>query len=106
MVLVLVWVLVGVLVGVSVDVSVDGRKLTVEAGSVVRLGPGESISLPTHLYHKFWAEEDTVLCGEVSAVNDDNVDNHFLDQIGRFPEIEEDEPPVHLLCTEYPPGPG
>lgn len=42
------------------------------------------------------------LVGEVSRVNDDHHDNFFLEQVGRFPDIEEDEPPVHLLCTEYP----
>ncbi len=25
----------------------------------------------------------------------------FYDSIGRFPEIEEDEAPLYLLCTEY-----
>ena len=87
----------------TVEVSVDGRRFAVEPGTVVRLVPGESISLPTHMYHQFWAAGDTVLCGEVSAVNDDNVDNRFLEEAGRFPEIEEDEPASFLLCTEYPP---
>ena len=87
-----------------VAVSVDGHQLTVEAGTILDLAAGESISLPTYMYHQFWAEGDMVLCGEVSMVNDDNVDNHFLGEVGRFPEIEDDEPPLHLLCTEYPPG--
>ena len=85
-----------------VEVCTDGCSFTVEAGSVLRLTPGESISLPPYLYHQFWAEQATVLCGEVSTVNDDNVDNHFLDEVGRFPQIDEDEPPQYLLCTEYP----
>jgi len=88
----------------AVEVSVDGRRLVVEPGTVIRLTPGESISLPTYMYHQFWAEGDTVLCGEVSAVNDDKVDNRFLEEAGRFPEIEEDEPASFLLCTEYPPA--
>jgi len=25
--------------------------------------------------------------------------------VGRFPDIVEDESPLHLLCTEYPPAP-
>ena len=37
-----------------------------------------------------------------SEVNDDNTDNRFYDPLGRFPAIEEDEPPLHLLCDEYP----
>ncbi len=85
-----------------VQVNTDGRVYTVEAGTVIRLTPGESITLPPYLYHKFWAEGDTVLCGEVSMVNDDTIDNRFLDEVGRYPEIEEDEPARYLLCHEYP----
>lgn len=40
--------------------------------------------------------------GEVSTTNDDAADNRFLVPKGRFPRIEEDEAPEHLLCTEYP----
>jgi D-lyxose ketol-isomerase len=46
-----------------------------------------------------------VLVGEVSTINDDRIDNRFNPPVGRFPEIEEDEPPLYLLCTEYPPAP-
>ena len=42
-----------------------------------------------------------VLVGEVSKVNDDVNDNRFLKPTGRFPEIEEDEPPLHLLVGDY-----
>jgi len=87
-----------------VDISVDGRNYTVEAGSVIRLTPGESITLPTGQYHKFWGEKGKgkVLVGEVSKVNDDRVDNRFYEKVGRFPEIEEDEKPLYLLGNEYP----
>jgi len=83
-----------------VQVSLDGVAYTYPPGSVVRLEPGESISLPQRLYHKFWGE-GRVLVGEVSLVNDDQRDNRFLDAIGRFPLIEEDEAPLHLLCGDY-----
>ena len=43
-----------------------------------------------------------VLLGEVSQCNDDNTDNRFNPPMGRFPKIEEDEPPYRLLCNEYP----
>ncbi|MFO7948447.1 MAG: D-lyxose/D-mannose family sugar isomerase, partial [Armatimonadota bacterium] len=54
-------------------------------------------------HHRFWAEAGTgkVLAGEVSSVNDDVADNVFIPEMPRFPEPEEDEPPVHLLCNEY-----
>ena len=83
-------------------VSTDGVVRTVKAGDKVVLSPGESITLPPYLYHKFWSAEERVLVGEVSMVNDDNLDNRFYEPIGRFPEIEEDEPPLHLLGNEYP----
>jgi D-lyxose ketol-isomerase len=73
----------------------------VKAGDTVVLGTGESITLPSRLYHKFWAVEGRVLIGEVSLINDDNTDNRFYERVGRFPEIEEDEPPLYLLCTDY-----
>ena len=74
---------------------------TVPAGGVVRLEPGESITLVPYCYHAFWGERGRVLVGEVSLVNDDATDNHFHDKVGRFPTIDEDEPPVHLLVNDY-----
>jgi len=89
------------LANTPVEVSTDGVVRTVKAGDVVRLEPGESITLPTRLYHKFWGEGGTVLVGEVSLVNDDKTDNRFYEPVGRFPTIEEDELPLHLLYGDY-----
>lgn len=86
----------------DVTVSVDGTVRTVKAGDIITLSPGESIFLPKGMYHKFWGEKARVLLGEVSTVNDDTSDNRFYEQVGRFPEIEEDEEPRHLLFSEYP----
>jgi len=86
----------------DVEVMVDGHKYTVPAGSIIRITPGESITIPCGMYHKFWAEGGKTLLGEVSKVNDDRVDNRFYEKTGRFPEIEEDEKPLHLLGNEYP----
>lgn len=86
----------------EVTVSMDGVVRTVPDGGTVTLHPGESITLPTRLYHKFWGEGGPVLVGEVSTVNDDAADNKFYEPVGRFPEIEEDEPPLHLLVGDYP----
>lgn len=87
----------------DVVVSMDGVRYTLPAGSEVRLTPGQSITLTPGLYHRFWGEEGkgTVLVSEVSMCNDDANDNRFHDKVGRFPEIEEDEAPLHLLCNEY-----
>ncbi len=88
----------------DVTVHCDGRAVTVPAGTQILLKPGESITLYPYLYHDFELEPGTgaVLLGEVSMCNDDEKDNRFYEPIGRFPEIEEDEAPYRLLCTEYP----
>jgi len=89
------------LASTDIAVSMDGTLHTLEAGSTAVLSPGESITLPPYLYHKFWGLESRVLVGEVSVVNDDNADNRFYEPTGRFPEIEEDEAPLHLLVNDY-----
>jgi len=87
-----------------VVVSMDGRNYEVPAGSVVRVSPGESITLGSGLYHSFWADEGKgkILVGEVSKVNDDRVDNRFYETVGRFPNIIEDEEPLYVLSMDYP----
>ncbi len=88
----------------QVQIYKDGRACFVPAGTQVRLNPGESISIYPYLYHDFEVVPGTgpVLLGEVSMCNDDENDNRFYEPLGRFPEIEEDEAPYRLLCTEYP----
>lgn len=87
----------------EIRVSIDGIVTAVKPGGTVRLKPGESITLTRGLYHTFWAEGGNCMVGEVSMVNDDTCDNRFLDPVGRFPKIEEDEAPVHLLANELRP---
>ena len=88
----------------DVEVSVDGVLTRVGAGGIVVLAPGQSICLPSRLYHKFWGEKGRgcVLVGEVSKVNDDRADNRFHEKVGRFPRVEEDEPPLYLLFSDCP----
>jgi len=86
----------------SFEVSLDGVSRVCRPGEQVRLPPGSSICLEPFVYHAFWAEGGTCLVGEVSKVNDDTSDNRFHEPRGRFPAIAEDEPPLHLLCNEYP----
>ena len=85
----------------EVKLSVDGVERVFPAGGRLELGPGESVSLPPYCYHEFWGEGGTVLVGEVSMVNDDAKDNRFYQPVGRFPTIEEDEAPLHLLVSDY-----
>ena len=93
----------GEFAGHPFQVSIDGIERTLEPGDWVRLRPGESITLTRELYHQFHAEPEygKVLVGEVSAVNDDRTDNRFYNHVGRFPDIEEDESPLHLLVSDY-----
>ena len=93
----------GALTDHNVNISIDGVENTFSAGEKVILKPGQSITLKPHVYHRFYGEErhGKVLIGEVSTVNDDANDNRFYQEIGRFPDIEEDEPPIHLLISDY-----
>ena len=84
-------------------VKTDGVLRNLQPGDQVVLTPGESICLEQGIYHRFYGEpgKGKVFVGEVSAVNDDTSDNCFLEPVGRFPEVVEDEKPVHLLASEY-----
>lgn len=87
----------------DVEIHVDGQCALVPAGTSVLLKPGQSLTIFPYMYHEFWVPPigGSVLIGEVSMCNDDDNDNRFYDPVGRFPEIEEDERPYRLLCTEY-----
>ncbi|KPB02914.1 D-lyxose/D-mannose family sugar isomerase [Ahrensia marina] len=85
----------------DVVVPVDGRLKTLPAGGLLKLAPGESVTLMPGVWHAFWGEGDDVLIGEVSTVNDDRLDNDFEMKIGRFANVEEDETPTHLLVSDY-----
>lgn len=87
----------------EVIIHCDGIRKILQAGTILELLPGESITLTPNIFHRFWAKKGagTLVCGEVSSVNDDNTDNFFLNPSRRFASIEEDEAPIHLLCNEY-----
>ncbi|MFN2160007.1 MAG: D-lyxose/D-mannose family sugar isomerase [Anaerolineales bacterium] len=85
----------------DVRVSIDSIWHTFKAGGTASLKPGESITLVPGCYHQFWAEGERVLVGEVSSVNDDQRDNRFLEPMSRFPDVDEDEPPLYLLVSDY-----
>lgn len=85
----------------EIEITSDGVHRTLPPGGLITLPPGESITLPPYCYHKFWGEAERVLVGEVSMVNDDSLDNHFTDPVGRFPAIQEDESPMHYLVSDY-----
>lgn len=88
----------------GVTVYTDGIRRELEPGDLLKLAPGESVTLmPNEHWHAFWGEGGDVFVGEVSTVNDDTTDNIFEDpRIARFGGIEEDEEPWHLLVSDYP----
>ena len=88
--------------GSVVEVTIDAEIRRLESRRRVLLEPGQSITLLPGQMHRFWglADTGTVLVGEVSLVNDDRTDNVFLDPVGRFPAIEEDEPALYPLWSE------
>lgn len=88
----------------DVTVSMDGVRQTFPAGTRIALAPGQSITMARGLYHSIFADGGPCVVGEVSMVNDDNTDNHFLEACGRFPPIEEDVEPEFCLCFAYPPA--
>jgi len=78
----------------------DGRLVDAFAGPL-RLAPGQSITIPRGLQHRFWGE-GLVFVAEVSQCNDDYNDNFFLEPLGRFSQVTEDEAPLLPLWNEVP----
>lgn len=86
----------------DITVPVDGIEHRLKQWQALELAPGESVTIVPGLYHRFYGKpgDGAVLVGEVSQVNDDRTDNFFLEPVGRFSEIEEDEPPLRPLWNE------
>jgi len=79
----------------------NGEKVEVRSGEPFILEAGERVTIVPGVYHSFWPESPEAIIGEVSTANDDVHDNLFVaPNIGRFPEIDEDEPPVARLVWE------
>lgn len=87
----------------DVEVYMDGIKTVVKPGETIIVPTGGSITLTPLLYHNCWALEGKgdLVVGEVSSINDDNIDNRFNPELPRFGTIEEDQEIIHPLCNEY-----
>jgi D-lyxose ketol-isomerase len=92
----------GGLASTPVSLLVDGVEHRIEGGEPVRLVAGQSVTITRNLWHRFYGEagKGTVFVGEVSQVNDDLTDNYFLEELGRFASIEEDEARLYPLWNE------
>lgn len=86
----------------DVHLRMDGMERTIKAGDFVEVTNGNSITLTPYIYHEFWAKEGEgdLVIGEVSSINDDTKDNHFVNDL-LLPKIEEDEPVQYPLCNGY-----
>lgn len=81
----------------------DGLRCRVNAGEIIEITNGNSVTLTPYVYHRFYTKTGTgdLIIGEVSKINDDNADNVFENPRERFCPIEEDEPLYRLLVNEY-----
>jgi D-lyxose ketol-isomerase len=88
--------------GAELTVRRNGERFHTRNGESFVLEAGERVTLTPGTYHSFWAvSQPGCVIGEVSTANDDANDNVFIDpQIGRFPQIEEDEPVSVRLVSE------
>lgn len=87
--------------GRPITLAVNNEPRTFKSGDTLILHSGERIRLTPGVYHEFFPETDECIIGEVSTANDDVHDNFFVNpDIGRYPGIEEDEPPQVRLISE------
>ena len=79
--------------GKKIYLNINGKRAELVSGADVEIPAGSRITLTPGTYHEFVPAVPETIIGEVSTANDDVNDNYFTDpEIGRFPEIEEDEP--------------
>ena len=82
-------------------IPINHEEQSVSSGSVLELDAGWRVTLVPGVYHEFYPLSDECIIGEVSTANDDLHDNFFVDpRVGRYPGIEEDEPPTLRLISE------
>lgn len=93
----------GTFADTDVVTKIDGKTIVVPAGGKVILKPGQSIAIAPGQYHQWQGIPGTgdIILFEVSATNDDNVDNRFHEIRKRIPDVEEDETPKYLMFADY-----
>ena len=88
----------------SVQVKINGERRPFDPGEVVSLPAGSRVTLPPGVYHEFLPASDECIIGEISTVNDDQHDNFFSNpDVGRYPQIDEDEPALLPLLSDPEP---
>ncbi len=87
--------------GETLSLKINGQNMEVRSGQPVHLQAGERITLVPGVYHEFFPASEECIIGEVSTANDDLHDNFFVNpDVGRFPGVEEDEPPLLKLISD------
>lgn len=85
----------------SFEMKINGKFQQITSGQKIVLKSGERITIQTHIWHAFKPISDECIIGEVSTANDDANDNYFDNtNIGRYPEIMEDEKPLIRLLSD------
>jgi D-lyxose ketol-isomerase len=85
----------------GVSVLINGEPKFFLSWSSINLRHGERVTLPAGIWHEFEPLTDECIIGEVSTANDDANDNCFANsEVGRFCQIEEDEPAICRLVNE------
>ncbi len=84
-----------------VHVKINGEPKVFSSGETVDVSAGSRITLVPGVYHAFWPISTECIIGEVSTANDDVNDNIFANHnIGRYPELIEDEPALVKLLSD------
>lgn len=87
--------------GSEVKVKINNEWKTFESNTQVILKSGERITLFQGVNHAFWPTSEECIIGEVSTANDDLNDNFFKNpDIGRYPNIDENEKPLIKLLSD------
>jgi D-lyxose ketol-isomerase len=82
-------------------IPVNGIPQAYRDGDIIQLPAGWRVTLVPGIYHEFKPVTDECIIGEVSTANDDHNDNVFANaDVGRFPELIEDAPPVVRLLSD------
>lgn len=89
--------------GKPLTLLVNNAPRELEGGDFLILEAGHRVTLEPGVWHEFAPDSDECIIGEVSTANDDANDNFFANpDVGRFPEIHEDEPAIVHLLSDNP----
>jgi D-lyxose ketol-isomerase len=90
--------------GGDFEIKVNGEMKVCNGREEIVLQAGERVTITPGIFHEFSPVSAECIIGEVSTANDDATDNVFTNpDIGRFPDIEADEPPIVNLVSDLLP---